>query len=416
MNHLISILKNKYKIEYNALFELTADIRSEICAELDIGSRQLCNMLKSDNIYFEYILKQESSGDRKRKYYIKLLCEGGASLTRTTMTTQDFEIINYFDLKLMMFKPDQLINGTQFCDAFKKSFKDWLRSDRAKENIKILTKHVNDERQQQGLSPIEIIRKIENAPNGFRGIYINLDLSIILAQDISVEYKIQMIKFVKDHHLREHRLKYEKIITNKDDVINKLNKNINDIKRINQEQSLEIKELLKQSKRVLEDNQETHKKLDDIKQDNTYLVEEVEDLNEQVNIMHDKINDIKDNYVPTDEFTTFCVFKMKTEFYTLRCKTSDVEKNKLPLSDYTLFFSIVTPSSVEFYLTFKEYYGTGLSYYNKQLLNKPSRLQRYKIAYKYNKFILCKGVSESDLKQLLEYHYDRPNQKINTPR
>lgn len=396
MDNLIQYMIQNWHI--GEKFEITNIIKQELCSKFNLDSKELIRIFKSNKGVFKY----KKSYDEKNKGYIHYLMirnnysvSGMYTIAHTeTFEADEFEIIKYFNIEVIMYTPEKLINATHFCEANGKSFRHWLRNDSAKEDVELISKSINDERKEQGLDSVEIIKKMLNVPNKYKGIYIHIDLSIILAQYISPEYKIQMIKFVKNMHLREHQRKYESIIDEKNESIDKLSKKIDS-------QSEEIRLLLAQSKQVLEDNKTTHASLNDIKDENKNVKKELIDVKETLNDVREVLEDIKDNTVPTDGFNTFLIYKLPTSFRVVRCKSNTVNKYKNANRNYNLFFEVTLPNSIEFFLTLKDEYGCSLNQNDADA----------KFRYKNNTIYL--KISEAEFRGLLDTHLRRIDEQIN---
>ena len=184
--------------------------------------------------------------------------------------------------------------------------------------------------------------------------------------------------------------KYERELRIKEDKIDVLCKNIQDLQVTNnkiletnknlEESNTKIletnKNLEESNNKILETNknlEESNKKLEDItvkqSEDIKKLLSNSNELLEQNKTTQDKldkINDLletlKENIVPEDDWSVFLIYKISdSEYYVVRTMTKYLNKRKKELKEYKKLYEFTLPSSIQYFSSFRDEYKNELN-------------------------------------------------------
>ena len=220
---------------------------------------------------FEYTKQQKQfNNNRIWIYYIKLITI--QEVKSIEIKDDNFEIIqNYLGLEFIMLKYNRYVNITKLCASTNKIYRDYTRTSNYRKIYKSLI--------EEGISEPSI--EILDVSNHLKGTYVHEELAIAVSTWISVDFFRKVTKiisnYMKDKYERELRIKEDKIdvlckniqdlqVTN--NKILETNKNLEvsnkNLEDINNKQSEDIKKLLSNSNQLLEQNKTTQEKLDKI--------------------------------------------------------------------------------------------------------------------------------------------------------
>lgn len=225
--------------------ELTQEDRDEMCSHFGISSRKLADELKLNSGLFQYESKREGpKGNQSWNYYITLI---GIQQARSNCSGPvgyhaSFEVMEYLNLKVIFNKETQFINVTNLCEQNGKRFRHWYSNHDSQKLISVFKEKIGN----------DVIERIENESNFYRGTYMHRSLVPHLASWLSPEFAFKVSEIVNDYINRENKLK----LMEKDKTIEELKDNMNQLKIINLQQSAQIDEMLNNTRQLIVDNKQ----------------------------------------------------------------------------------------------------------------------------------------------------------------
>ena len=246
---IYNYLKEDYKFELNKQYELTEIIKNDICTKFDITQDKLGKYLGNKLHLFEYTKKYKyiNNNDRIWVYFIKLITI--QEVKSIEIKDDNFEIIqNYLGLEFIMLKYNRYVNITKLCVDTNKKYNDYTRTSNFQELYKSLI--------NEGVSEPSI--EILDISNHLRGTYVHEELAIAVSTWISIKFFRKVTKIISNHM----KDKYERELRIKEDKIDMLCKNIQDL-QVTNTKILETNKNLEESNKKLEDI--TVKQSEDIK-------------------------------------------------------------------------------------------------------------------------------------------------------
>jgi len=275
------------------------------------------------------------------------------------------------------------------------------------ENVDYLVSNVGQVRETtDGQNRGEIIKKeYKLTPTAFK-------LCLIRAKNskIYANYYLLLEKVFK--YYNDYQIGYQEyLLSHKDEKIDRLNEKID-------EQNKKIDELLNYGK-------DTKEQLNIIQEQNEELLENVEILDNSVDELYTKIDDIKEDKHEKCENENnnhfFSLIKLNKDEYKIINGTGSYNDNvikKISIED-TLITKEYTPNARTLYLRFKEIMNNELKEKldviknNKTLKNKIKLKKQIKenveFSVKYSKIYLIKGTEETLINKLLEVNNKRYN-------
>ena len=314
-----------------------------------------------------------------------------------SITNLAYESINekyskakYGDFDVIMDMSNGYINATKLCASGNKQLKHWSENSSSKNMITYYKSRLPDNRP-----PTFVINGGQNPE--ITGTYVHPDIIPHIASWVSIEFAFKVSKIVNEFLARER----EEELRKKDIIIDKHLTSIDELKDMIKKADEENKKMLQ---KMIEQNQETHAKLDDTqktlevthakldKADNAnedlqntldvvvtrleIVAEEIVkpskrlELHEQFVVM--KLNDPKSDY----SFKVFCSQNRNV----VKAKKSILSQHR----DATVFLEITpSPNSKNFLHNLKDQYGTE---------NKDARLNIH-----YNYISLVNGTLDIEL-------------------
>jgi len=373
---IYNYLQKFYKFELNKQYELTEIIKNDICKTFNITIDKLGKDLSNNTHLFEYTKQQKKINNNKILiYYIKII--DIKEVLSINIDNDKFEIIqNYLGLEFIMLKYNRYVNITKLCASTNKKYKDYLRTSNCKEIYKSLI--------EEGVTKPSI--EILDVSNTFKGTYVHEELAIAVSTWISVDFFRKVTKIIVNHM----KDKYERELRIKEDKIDVLCKNIQDLQVTNnkiletnknlEESNTKIletnKNLEESNNKILETNknlEESNKKLEDItvkqSEDIKKLLSNSNELLEQNKTTQDKldkINDLletlKENIIPEDDWSVFLIYKISdSEYYVVRTMTKYLNKRKKELKEYRKLYEFTLPSSIQYFSSFRDEYKNELN-------------------------------------------------------
>jgi len=146
------------------------------------------------------------------------------------------------------------------------------------------------------ISPdIEIVRVVTTGINEIRGTYVHEDIIIAVAIWISTEYYRQVANIIKNYHNREMRADYERRLGVKDTINEDLRNQMNHLRLQNQELMDRTNSVLGVVTKTQDELQEARVEVQEARVEANEAHEELEN---QINRFHDKIDEIVPHIVP----------------------------------------------------------------------------------------------------------------------
>jgi hypothetical protein len=209
---IYNYLQEDYNFELNKQYELTENIRNNICTKFDITIDKLFKDLSNNLHLFEYTKQRKQvNNDRSRVYFIKLITI--QEVKSIEIKDDNFEIIqNYLGLEFIMLKYNRYVNITKLCASTNKIYRDYTRTTSFKE--------IYDSLVNEGVSEPSI--EILNVQNHLKGTYVHEEIAIAISTWISIEFFRKVTKIISNHM----KDKYERELRIKEDKIDVLCKNI----------------------------------------------------------------------------------------------------------------------------------------------------------------------------------------------
>ena len=211
---IYNYIQETFDFKIDNKYELTRDIRTNICNHFKITIDKLGKELNDDKL-FEFTKKYEGSkNNQKWIYYIVLLgIQGRGSDLSADLDYQcnlldgkngtSYDIIEYLNLKVIFNKFNSFINVSDLCHQNNVKFSNWYRLDHSQTVIEHFEKKLN----------IKVIERDETYR--YRGTYMHKDLVVHLAIWISVDFAFKVSKIVNEYIDKENKLK----LTEKDNII-----------------------------------------------------------------------------------------------------------------------------------------------------------------------------------------------------
>ena len=380
---IYNYLQQDYKFELNKQYELTEIIKNDICTKFDITQDKLGKYLGNKLHLFEYTKQQKQfNNDRIWIYFIKLITI--QPVKSIDIKDDNFEIIqNYLGLEFIMLKYNRYVNITKLCVSTNKKYLHYTRTSNYKE--------IYDSLINEGISEPSI--EILDVSNTFRGTYVHEELAIAVSTWISVDFFRKVTKIISNHM----KDKYERELRIKEDKIDVLCKNIENLQVTNNKILETNKNLEESNNKILETNKnleesnnkilETNKNLEksnnkiletnkNLEESNKSLEEDVKKLlsnsnqlleqNKTTQDKLDKINNLletlKENIIPEDDWSVFLVYKISNnEYHVVRTMTKYLNKRKKELKEYRKLYEFTLPSSIQYFSSFRDEYKNELN-------------------------------------------------------
>jgi len=345
---IYNYLKENYKFELNKQYELTEIIKNDICTKFDITQDKLGKYLGNKLHLFEYTKQQKQfNNDRIWIYFIKLITI--QPVKSIDIKDDNFEIIqNYLGLEFIMLKYNRYVNITKLCASTNKKYNVYTRTSNYKEIYNSLI--------EEGVSEPSI--EILDISNHLRGTYVHEELAIAVSTWISIKFFRKVTKIISNHM----KDKYERELKIKEDKIDMLCKNIQDL-QVTNTKILETNKNLEESNKKLEDI--TVKQSEDIKKllsNSNELLEQNKTTQDKLDKINDLLETLKENIVPEDDWSVFLIYKISdSEYYVVRTMTKYLNKRKKELKEYKKLYEFTLPSSIQYFSSFRDEYKNELN-------------------------------------------------------
>jgi hypothetical protein len=345
---IYNYLKEDYKFELNKQYELTEIIKNDICTKFDITQDKLGKYLGNKLHLFEYTKQQKQfNNDRIWIYFIKLITI--QPVKSIDIKDDNFEIIqNYLGLEFIMLKYNRYVNITKLCASTNKKYNVYTRTSNYKEIYNSLI--------EEGVSEPSI--EILDISNHLRGTYVHEELAIAVSTWISIKFFRKVTKIISNHM----KDKYERELKIKEDKIDMLCKNIQDL-QVTNTKILETNKNLEESNKKLEDI--TVKQSEDIKKllsNSNELLEQNKTTQDKLDKINDLLETLKENIVPEDDWSVFLIYKISdSEYYVVRTMTKYLNKRKKELKEYKKLYEFTLPSSIQYFSSFRDEYKNELN-------------------------------------------------------
>ena len=221
---IYNYIQETFDFEIDNVYELTKDIKENICNHFNISLKKLGDELSNPQ-FFELTKRREGSKNNQKWIYdIKLLGSQQSSsdlsrandyqcnsLLQTQQSSSDlsranvhhYDIIEYLNLKVIFNKFNGFINVSDLCHQNNVKFSNWYRLDHSQTLIERFEKELK----------INVIERDESYR--YRGTYMHKDLIVHLAIWISVDFAFKVSKIVNEYIDKENKLK----LTEKDNII-----------------------------------------------------------------------------------------------------------------------------------------------------------------------------------------------------
>jgi hypothetical protein len=366
---IYNYLQENYNFEINKQYELTETIKNNICTKFNITIDKLGKHLCNNLHLFEYTKKYKyiNNNDRIWVYFIKLITI--QEVKSIEIKDNNFEIIqNYLGLEFIMLKYNRYVNITKLCVSTNKKYLHYTRTSNYKE--------IYDSLINEGISEPSI--EILDVSNTFRGTYVHEELAIAVSTWISVDFFRKVTKIISNHM----KDKYERELRIKEDKIDVLCKNIENLQVTNNKILETNKNLEESNNKILETNKNLEKSNNKILETNKNLEESNKSLEEDVKKLLsnsnqlleqnkttqdklDKINNLletlKENIIPEDDWSVFLVYKISNnEYHIVRTMTKYLNKRKKEFKEYRKLYEFTLPSSIQYFSSFRDEYKEEL--------------------------------------------------------
>jgi hypothetical protein len=345
---IYNYLKEDYKFELNKQYELTEIIKNDICTKFDITQDKLGKYLGNKLHLFEYTKQQKQfNNDRIWIYFIKLITI--QPVKSIDIKDDNFEIIqNYLGLEFIMLKYNRYVNITKLCASTNKKYNVYTRTSNYKEIYNSLI--------EEGVSEPSI--EILDISNHLRGTYVHEELAIAVSTWISIKFFRKVTKIISNHM----KDKYERELKIKEDKIDMLCKNIQDL-QVTNTKILETNKNLEESNKKLEDI--TVKQSEDIKKllsNSNELLEQNKTTQDKLDKINDLLETLKENIIPEDDWSVFLIYKITdSEYYVVRTMTKYLNKRKKEFKEYRKLYEFTLPSSIQYFSSFRDEYKNELN-------------------------------------------------------
>jgi methyl-accepting chemotaxis protein len=372
---IYNYLQKDYNFEINKQYELTENIRNDICIKFDMTKDKLGKDLGNNLHLFEYTKqKKQFNNNRIWIYYIKLITIQEVQ----TIEIQDdkFETIhNYLGLEFIMLKYNRYVNITKLCASTNKKYSNYTRTSNYREIYKSLT--------EEGISEPSI--EILDVSNHLKGTYVHEELAIAVSTWISVEFFRKVTKIISNYM----KDKYERELRIKEDKIDVLCKNIQDLQVTNNKiletnknleesnKNLEVtnNKILETNKNLEESNNkilETNKNLEDINNkqsedikkllsNSNQLLEQNKTTQEKLDKINNLLETLKENIIPEDDWSVFLIYKISdSEYHVVRTMSKYLNKRKKEFREYRKLYEFTLPSSIQYFSSFRDEYKDKL--------------------------------------------------------
>jgi len=352
---IYNYLQENYNFEINKQYELTETIKNNICTKFNITIDKLGKHLCNNLHLFEYTKKYKyiNNNDRIWVYFIKLITI--QEVKSIEIKDNNFEIIqNYLGLEFIMLKYNRYVNITKLCASTNKKYKDYMRTSNCKEVYKSLI--------EEGIAEPSI--EILDVSNTFRGTYVHEELAIAVSTWISVEFFRKVTKIISNHM----KDKYERELRIKEDKIDVLCKNIENLQVTNNKILETNKNLEESNNKILETNKNLEESNKSLEEDVKKLLSNSNQLLEQNKTTQDKLDKInnlletlKENIIPEDDWSVFLVYKISNnEYHVVRTMTKYLNKRKKEFKEYRKLYEFTLPSSIQYFSSFRDEYKEEL--------------------------------------------------------
>ena len=346
---IYNYLQENYNFEINKQYELTETIKNNICTKFNITIDKLGKHLCNNLHLFEYTKKYKyiNNNDRIWVYFIKLITI--QEVKSIEIKDNNFEIIqNYLGLEFIMLKYNRYVNITKLCVDTNKKYNDYTRTSNFQELYKSLI--------NEGVSEPSI--EILDVSNTFRGTYVHEELAIAVSTWISIEFFRKVTKIISNHM----KDKYERELRIKEDKIDVLCKNIENL-QVTNNKILETNKNLEESNKKLEDI--TVKQSEDIKKllsNSNELLEQNKTTQDKLDKINNLLETLKENIIPEDDWSVFLVYKISNnEYHVVRTMTKYLNKRKKEFKEYRKLYEFTLPSSIQYFSSFRDEYKNELN-------------------------------------------------------
>lgn len=250
--------------------------------------------------------KKKHSTKKINKTVDKLICE---------KIDEDFSKGKYGDIEIIIHNESRYINVSAIFKIAKKKFKDWYKTQTAKELIEAFSEELN-------ITQDELMFQITTGPNETRGTYMHSYIIpyAIAATSRKLAAKISKIvnEYFANKNEEEMRAK-DKLIKKKDDKIDRMSIKIDKLLVTNKKMNKNLKNLVDQADELYEKNDEIIYKLETVSNDRVVHTKKKGDRNVFVIIKNNYgEDDESDDEMDDSDEELVIGSKTKYEYYTIR--------------------------------------------------------------------------------------------------
>jgi len=239
-----------------------------------------------------------------------------------------------------MLKYNRYVNITKLCASTNKKYKDYLRTSNCKEIYKSLI--------EEGVTKPSI--EILDVSNTFKGTYVHEELAIAVSTWISVDFFRKVTKIIVNHM----KDKYERELRIKEDKIDVLCKNIQDLQVTNNK-------ILETNKNLEESNKSLEEDVKKLLSNSNQLLEQNKTTQDKLDKINNLLETLKENIIPEDDWSVFLVYKISNnEYHVVRTMTKYLNKRKKEFKEYRKLYEFTLPSSIQYFSSFRDEYKEEL--------------------------------------------------------
>lgn len=295
----------------------------------------------------------------------------------------------------MVVDSNDRFNVSHLCSDAGKTFKDWSRLVRSQETM-------DDVRETyRRISPdLEIMKVVTTGINEIRGTYVHEDIIIAVAIWISTKYYRQVVNIIKNYHNREMRDDYERRLGIRDTINEDLRNQMNQLRLQNQELMERTNNVLGVVTKTRDELQEARVEANEAHAEANEAHEELEN---QMNRVHDKLDEIAPRIVPDYKANSVkenvVIFRVEPNKYKITtCQTKSISgvRSRIRANFPTaveIYTLTPTPNSKNFWSRLKTTYGRGPGTVNRNAIIKFSA-SNFSINPGFNEAILINKCTE----------------------
>lgn len=188
---------------------------------------------------------------------------------------ENFQCCEYNGIKALIMRKNGYMNATKLCaQVSNRRFRDWLQNLQSQELIKATSRDTK-------IKPSNLTIVIQNGKHIIKGTYVHRLLIPHIASWASPDFGVKVSHIVNEYFIKQEKDKYDALLKEKDDKIDKLHIKMDKLLKGNKHLKLD-------NKQFKLDNENMRNRLDSIYEQNEHLEEQNDELGYKLDTISDK--------------------------------------------------------------------------------------------------------------------------------